>query len=268
MKKKKGGFMSKPLPSSSSCSSSSSPPSFVDNFSELFLHFLQSEGVVEGIWRRALRDGREDFPRHFYSLCSLSPVLFRLGFRSLIPTNPSLFNQNNNYFPLEIHFSFFLNSICHSYLHSSLGTFAKIVDNSTLTSSSSFSFSSSTYQHLFLKMMDIILFSSVEVKELITPFLDFFCHVGACFRFQRVFFLKVFFLNFICTCLEQPLVIFFPFLYFILFSFSSSFFLFFNSLPFFKGYSFNSSFVWNCGFMFSFCICVEANYLRYHFATK
>ena len=179
------------------------PPSS-SSFTTLFSRFLRAEVAVRGIWCEMLKDNEEKFPRHLYTLCSLTPQTRELGFFSIAPIPFSLEGS----FPLETYFSFFLHTIGHSYLHSSVGTFAKWVDMNHLPFSPSSLFDSpELLPQLLVKLVDIIMFSSVEILEELSPvYSSVFSHVKASAEHQRVFLFKTFFLNFICSCLEQPQV--------------------------------------------------------------
>ena len=174
------------------------------SFEGIFTRFLRSEGAVKALWNEALKDRLEEFPRHFFTLChSLSLSTFRLGFLSVSPHPFSL----EECFPLETHFSFFLHTVGHSYLHSSIGTFVRYVDTNLLNNSSIFQ-SPSFIQELFLEMVDIILFSSVEISEqLAETYGDVFPRDEISRETRAVFFLKTFVSSFVCSCLEQPQVI-------------------------------------------------------------
>ena len=57
-------------------------------------------------------------------------------------------------------------------------------------------------------MIDIIMYSCVEVKDIIESiYRDVYGHSKVPLLAQREFFLRTFFLNFLCSCLEQPQVI-------------------------------------------------------------
>ena len=182
-----------------------SSSSLVETFADRLAHFLEVDEAVKAIWCEVLQEGVEDFPRHFYTLCSISPATTRMGFLTTAPRPFSL----EYCFPLETHFSFFLHTFGHSYLHSSIGTFAGYVEtNLRLNPESVSQFSSPlVFQHLFVQLMDIILFSSLEISEqLAETYGEVFSHTQAPSYSQVAFFLKTFFSNFVCGCLEQPQV--------------------------------------------------------------
>ena len=151
------------------------------------------------LWEEAISDGKEDFPRHFYTLCSHSPQVSRLGFLSITPS-PFLLDQSC--FPLETHFSFFLHTVGHTYLHSSIGTFASLLET-TLSESAEIPF-----EHMFTTLMKIVFYSSLEISEKLSEaYGDVVSRADAPSHIKEGFFMKTFFFNFLGSCLEQPHVI-------------------------------------------------------------
>ena len=179
---------------------------------------MRDKNSVKTLWSIAIRDELEEFPRHFFNLCSLSPSLSRLGFLSLIPPSFSW----EKCFPLQTHFSFFLHSFGHSYLHSSLGTFGKYLDHLFLQNDKNCCFESEklhSFENIFLRMLDVVLYSSFEIREKFSVvYNEVLLRVPEWCRVP--FFLRSFFLDFVCCGLEQPMVFFlFFFSFFFFFSF-------------------------------------------------
>ena len=165
-------------------------------FETLFSRFLKADGVVLALWDEAIKDKLADFPRHYYKLCSASPTLSRLGLRAItLPTS-----LERDCFALETHLSFYFHTTAHTYLHSSVGTFAKILESTPVNSPED-------CLKMLSMMVKILLFSSLEIAdELSSTFCGLLSHVDANQGAKVGFFMKMFFSNFIASCLDQPQV--------------------------------------------------------------
>ena len=197
--------------SSSSESPSPSPTHFHSQRKEPFCQFLRSEVAVKAVFN--VGESEPELPLHFFILCD-SFRMATVGVRALIPNAP-LNEEGEGCAPLSSFFSYLHQTLGHSYLHSVIGTFAHLCQESFLQEYSSppkkkrdlmGSFESRhAVEQGFQYLMKMIAVSIPEIPGQIKKSLAVLCSSSKSGpKEKRSFVLRCFLTNFICSGLATP----------------------------------------------------------------